>query len=536
VATKYLQPDRATLLQIKPDPLAAVRAAATQVAAAAAAAKGEEVAPATRPVQPRVIEFPQSYPTTAPTAGARQNPEFEKGVETTINGVRVIVMSDDRLPLVSWGLTMRRGSHSEPKEKQGLGSLTADLVRRGAGDLSYAQLNEDLEARGISIYASDGGDHTRFNGSATTDQVDHAFTRARQVLHEPALPAEEFEKLKVQTINSLTLALEQPATAAGRDLSYALYGDSPLGTSTTPASVASITLEDVRDYYQRIYRPNDAIFVISGDVTVERGRELARRLLDGWEPAPALPDVDYALPEPASQRRIILIDRPDAKQATVRMGIRAYTIKSDDKFPGSVASNILTSGIDSRLGKYVRAEKGLAYSVSGTFNAGRHAGSFGGGTDTAIETTADAVEAMFKVFDDMRREEVTPVELADAKKRVAGSMVMSMQTIGQQAGFRVDGILNDYPIDYYDEYPARIAQVETPLVRDVVNKYVKDDAMTIVVVAPAEKVKAQLERLGPVEVRPMPSKRPGVFPATQPAAPATQPAAPATQAATRKAA
>ena len=38
--------------------------------------------------------------------------------------------------------------------------------------------------------------------------------------------------------------------------------------------------------------------------------------------------------------------------------------------------------------------------------------------------------------------------------RVAGGMVMGMQTIGQQAGFRVDGILNDYPIDYYDTYPA----------------------------------------------------------------------------------
>ena len=116
---------------------------------------------------------------------------------------------------------------------------------------------------------------------------------------------------------------------------------------------------------------------------------------------------------------------------------------------------------------------------------------------------------MFKVFDGMRKENVSDAELAEAKSRVAGGMVMAVQTIAQQAGYRSDGILNEYPIDYYDKYPARIAQVAADEVRDVMKKYVNDDAMTIVVVAPAEQVKAQLERLGPVEVVPMPAKRAG---------------------------
>ena len=90
-------------------------------------------------------------------------------------------------------------------------------------------------------------------------------------------------------------------------------------------------------------------------------------------------------------------------------------------------------------------------------------------------------------------------------------------------GFRVDGLLNGYPIDYYDEYPERIARVEADRVREVVDEYVRDDRMTIVVVAPAERVKQQLERLGTVEVRPMPAQRPGVMPATRPTEP--QPAA-----------
>ena len=98
--------------------------------------------------------------------------------------------------------------------------------------------------------------------------------------------------------------------------------------------------------------------------------------------------------------------------------------------------------------------------------------------------------------------------------RVAGGMVMKVQTIGQQADYRVEGILNDYPIDYYDKYPQRIAQVTAEQVREVMNKYAKDGEMTITVVAPAAVVKSQLEKLGEVEVVPMPAKRPGA--ATQP--------------------
>ena len=80
------------------------------------------------------------------------------------------------------------------------------------------------------------------------------------------------------------------------------------------------------------------------------------------------------------------------------MALRACTVSSDEKYAGRLASEILSSGINSRLGRYVRAEKGYAYSVYGRFAPGRHAGEFVAGTETGTATTADAIEAMFKVF------------------------------------------------------------------------------------------------------------------------------------------
>jgi zinc protease len=504
VAAKYLSPENSTTLFMRPSVLAALhaRAAATQ----ASAVKDAPVMPATAPVEPRVINFPDEYPKHAPTAEARENPKFAKGMESDINGIKVIVMPDPRLPLVNWSLTMRRGSQADPKGKEGVAWLTSEMVRRGVEGINFEQLTKDLDSRGISITVGDGGDYTRLTGSSTTDQLEHAMKRSRQILRTPTFPADEFAKLKEQSVNSLLSSQESPTTAAGNELTTALWGDTPLGRYATPASVAAITLDDVKRFYEQVYRPSDAIFIISGDVTLERGQALAKELLDAW-PAGELPTVDINLPEHSPRRRIILIDRPEAKQASVRIGIPAYTVRSDEKYAGAIANQILTAGIDSRLGRYVRAEKGLAYSVRGLFKPNRQAGAFIAETETALETAPDAVEAIFKVLTDMRTANVTDNELAEAKTRVSGSMVMAVQTIDQQAGYRVDGILNGYPIDYYDRYPQRVGKVTADEVRDVMKKYVKDDEVTIVVVAPAATAKQQLERLGDVQVVPMPSKR-----------------------------
>ena len=498
VAAKYLLPARLTLLRVAPDPTAP--SPAENLAAAA---------PSTRAIAAREVKFPEGYPAKPPIATAPPNPKFEKGTESKFGDVRVIVMPDSRLPLVNWSLTMRRGSDSDPPEKTGLAGLAANLVRRGAGAMTFAQLNEDLESHGISIEVSAGGDTTRLSGSSTTDQLEHAIQVSRTVLREPTFPEDEFAKRKEQLLNQLRLDEESPGRVAQDDLAEALFGATPLGRHTTPETAARVTLDDVKALYRATYRPNDAVLVISGDVTVERGQELAKKLLADWSPAP-LATVDYGRrgdPEPAAKRTIIVVDRPDGKQSTIRLGIRAYDLSNDVKFAGDLASRILSSGIDSRLGRSVRAQKGLAYSVWAMFRPGRHGGDFMGGTDTTIPSTADAIEAMLKVFDDMRAADVTDEELSEAKLRVVGGMVMGMQTIAQQAGYRVEGILNDYPVDYYDKYPSRVDKVSKGDIRNVVDKFVRPDRMVIVVVAPAAQVKDQLSKLGEVRVVPMPAKR-----------------------------
>jgi zinc protease len=496
VAKRYFQPQHMTVLQYVPDATAAPGVVTTPPAIPEAVAESA-------PVKPRDITFPADYPSRPPMAQPQASRPFEKGVESQVGGVKVIVMSDHRLPMVNWTLVMRAGSDALPSGKHGLGSLTAGMIRRGADDMDYLALSQDLESRGITIDASDDGDNTRLRGSCPSDQFDHAITRTRQVLVHPTFPETEFKKLKAQMLAGLEQSLANPATVADRQLSSSLWGDSPMGRLTTPQSLRSISLDDVKQWHASVYRPNNALLVISGDVTVEQGKAMAEKLLADWKPADTLPRADYSV-SVNSPRRIILVDNPRGRQSTIRMAVRAYTNASDEKFAGALAGRILSDGIHSRLDRYVRAEKGYTYGAHGVFAPGRHSGSFDASVATKPETTADCIRAMLKVFNDVRSSNVTETEMLESKSRAAGVMVMDMQTVAQQAARRIDGILNGYPIDYYDQYAHRLSQVTADQVRQVMNKWVREDAMTIVVVAPAHEVKTQLESLGPVEVVPMP--------------------------------
>jgi zinc protease len=497
-ARKYLDLKRSTTACVTPDPSAPV--AAEDLAAAQ---------PSTRSITAREVKFPEGYPARPPLAEKPLAPHLPKGTETVVGSVRVIVMPDARLPLVHWTFAMRRGPEGDPPEKAGLAVLTAGLVRRGPTGMTSAELNEELESRGITLDVTAEGDTTRLSGASTSDQLEHAIRLGRKVLREPAFDAQEFVRCKEQFLNQLRLRQENPATVAEHDLAAALFGATPLGRFETPETVARIALDDVKAFYLAACRPTDAILVIGGDVTVERGQAMAAALLSDW-PAAALPVVDYTLPPAPEKRTMIVVDRPEGKQSAIRLGLRAYDLRSDDKYAGDVASRILSAGIDSRLGREVRARKGLAYSVWGVLRPGRHGGSFIGATDTALPATADAVEAMLKVFEAMRSADVTDAELAEARLRVAGALVMGMQSVAQQAGYRLEGVLNGYPADYYDQYPARVAQVTKQQVREVMTKYVRPDRLVIVVVAPATQVKEQLQRLGEVKVAPMPARRAAV--------------------------
>ncbi|HSI34708.1 MAG TPA: insulinase family protein, partial [Tepidisphaeraceae bacterium] len=196
-AATYLSPNRLTVMQMVPDPTGQLARKAMAQAANTAQAP---VVPSTDPVKARVFEFPKDYPTKPPIREAVTAAKFAKGTSFDVpvagGKAQVIVIPDNRLPLASAVVALRRGSHNEPADKTGLGSLTSEMVRRGAGGMTFEQLNTRLDSLGISIDVDDEGDYTELTATAPADQLAEAVRLSGLVLTKPNFDEKEFANLK----------------------------------------------------------------------------------------------------------------------------------------------------------------------------------------------------------------------------------------------------------------------------------------------------------------------------------------------------
>ena len=491
VVRTYLIEGRSATVVVRPDSAAVgeTLAAAPPATDADAGLLGPEIA------------FPDNFPSKPPETPVLPTAKFNLGVEAELPGARLVTLTDRRLPLATLRLALPGGSDTAPRGLEGLAELTAEWVRRGPAGETPDDFNARLEKAGVTLSVEDGGDHTwltvRFPSDPESREV--GLTALRDILSRPALDPGEFAKIRDQARADSLVGWADSDNVAGWALDRALYGIRP----ATPLTLDAATPEQAREYFATRYRRNGAIMAATGDVTPEEARMWAGDILAAL-PEGAAPRADYRYPWAPEARRVILIDHPAAKQAVVRLGMRAYTVASDDKFAGSIAGTLLSGGLHARLGKFVRAEKGLAYGVSGYFSPGRHRGEFVVDLGTKTESAREAVDACFAVLNGLRDEPPGAEEMEEVGRRVSGSLLLGMQTVDQQGNQRLTGMLNGYPADYYDRYAARIGAVTAEDVREVMRRYVDENRTTAVVVAPAARTREALEGWGPVTVLPMP--------------------------------
>ena len=234
---------------------------------------------------------------------------------------------------------------------------------------------------------------------------------------------------------------DDASTVAGNDMDAALYGDTPLGRNPTPESVAAITLDDVKSVLRKTYfRPEgrDPGHRRRRDAS-RRARRWPRSCIDGWQtPASRRRPIAYDVPDAAGEAEDHARRPPGGEEAVVRMGIPAYDIKTRREVRRLASpGQILTSGIDSRLEPVRAGREGPEPTASTACSSpSRHGGAFVAGTDTAVEPPPTPSRRSSRCSNDMRTEPTSRRRSwPRPRSRVAGGMVMSMQTI-QPAGRR----------------------------------------------------------------------------------------------------
>ena len=443
------------------------------------------------------------FPATPPAPGpAPKLVVPTPSVQTLANGLQVISVRRAGLPLVTAQLVVRSGGEMDPPQRAGLADLTANLLAKGAAGKTAPQIAAAAEALGGSLGAAAGWDESAVGITVTTPKLPQALGLLAEVVRQPDFDAAEVKRAQAQALDDLHLMLSRPTTLASFAASRGVFGAGAYGHSRsgTPASIARITRADVQQLHAALYRPDNAILILTGDVTPAQAQQLAQASFGNWtRPAAPLP-VRLAGKAVSQIPAILLIDQHGAGQAGVVAAHAAPARDDGDYYVGTVANAVLGGSYSARLNEEIRIKRGLSYGASSSLMPLRDAGMWLAAAQTKNPSAAQVVELMLGEFKRLGDTRVSADELAARKATLIGSYGRSLETtagLAEQVGeLAVYGV----KLDEIGKYIEQVQAVTPKQIEKYADKHLAAGGSSVVVVGDAAQFAAAIRKAHPQAV------------------------------------
>jgi len=419
------------------------------------------------------------------------------------NGVRVLVLEDHRLPRVSIGVTLRRGSASESLSEAGVALFMAELMEHGAGRRDALALANAVDQLGADLSVGSGWDSTTAGISGLSRDLDALLGILGDVVLRPRFERSEAKRVRDEALAGIEQSKDDPATLASWNAAAAIYPGHRYGLPRegTRASVARLDADAARKLHRRFFVPNDAILWASGDLDPAAFAARAQEIFGTWSAGPVA-ELGPPPPDPTpGERLIVVVDRPDLQQVRIILCHEGIARSNPQRVGASLMSDLLGGGgFSSRLMESLRAESGLTYSVGSGFSMRRWKGPFSVSTFTRVAEVRRVLDLALSVIERFRVEPPGEAELVPARTLAIGEFSLGLETSNAVTAGLVDLDVYGLPEDSLDTYRSRVRATTPAEMAELAQQLLHPERMAIVLVGPAEKLVPQLDGLGPVEV------------------------------------
>jgi zinc protease len=415
------------------------------------------------------------------------------------NGLTLLLMEQHEVPIVSFNVIVKSGSVSDPAGKEGLASITAELLRKGTRTRTSEQISSDLDFIGGEFTANATTDFTAGSAEFLKKDLGQGLTLLADVLLNPIFPEEELNKLIRQRIDGIKSAKDRADTVIGRYFATYLYGKHPYARPVggDETSLASITRADVQKFYEANYVPANTILAVAGDFNAAEMGRLIEQHFNVWT-ARNPPAVRLDSPTPVEGKRLLLVDKPDSTQTYFYIGNVGINRTNADRVAIAVVNTIFGGRFTSRLNTALRIDSGLTYGARSLFDQRKAAGPFLISTYTRNSSTEQAIDMALSVLSTLHQNGITESELASTKEYMKGQFPPSIETSDQLAS--TIARLQFYGLDESDvnSYFAKIDAVTIDDTRRIIKDYFPRDNLVFVLIGKASEIQNVAKKYAPV--------------------------------------
>ena len=417
------------------------------------------------------------------------------------NGLKVLVVENNKLPRVSYNLTLDNTPFAEGSKK-GVTDLVSAMIGNATESISKDKFNEEIDFLGANINFYESG--------ASANGLSRYSARILELLADGALnplfTQEDFDAERAKLIEGLKADEKSASAIAGRVQNVLTYGKEHYnGEFTSEETLKNVTLQDVINHYNTYFVPANAYLVVIGDVKTKDVKKKVEQLFgaDVWKKATA-PNLTYNDPADLQYSQINFVDVPNAVQSEIAL-INLSKLKMNDKdyFAAILANQILGGGGEGRLFLNLREKHGWTYGSYSNLGASKYISKFSSTASVRNAVTDSAVVEIFNELKKIRTDLVSEEDLKNAKAKYIGNFVMQIEKPATIARYALNIKTLGLPEDFYENYVKNINAVTPEDVRNAAKKYFLADNTRVVIVGKAADVLPGLEAMSAKEKMPI---------------------------------
>lgn len=427
---------------------------------------------------------------TPPPGGAPKDFKLSEKKKTRLpNGLNATYVQYGSVPKVSISLQIATGSIHESLEETGLAVLVGELLKQGSKSTDFKTLAKKVAAMGGTVNVGVGKENISIAGSVLSEFAPEFIAAIADLVMNPAFPASELDRLKDNMQRQLAVDMTVPQSVAENNFRKQLFGDHPFGILfSTKEKINGLTVEKVKGFYDKNFGARRSALYVVGNFNQDAVNAAVTKSFGGWKQGPEV----YTPPvTPIAKQDTVIIDRKDAPQTTLLLGLPTIAPDDKDYMALYVVDALLGGAFGSRITSNIREQKGYTYSPYSSIMNRKGVSVWTQIADVTSEHTIDALQEIEKEIRRLQAEPPSEEELKGIQSYLAGLFVLQNSSpvgiIGQLSFMDKHNL----PDSYLANYVKDLNSVTPQQVSDIAKKYLDYNKMTVVMVGNEQLIRQQ---------------------------------------------
>jgi zinc protease len=426
---------------------------------------------------------------------------------TLSNGLKVVLAERHEVPVVQLSMIVDAGHAADSVAKPGTSNLALAMISEGTKTRDALQISARAEALGAEIGAGSTLDTSYISLNCISGQLENSLELFSDLLLNPTFPPQELARLQAQSVAAIQQQKAQPRGIASRLFPRLVYGEghaysNPFSGIGSEDSVRSMTVEELRAFYRRWVRPDNATLLIVGDTTLGRIEPLLEQRLARWKaPAEALPVKQLATVPLPVKPRIFLVNRTGAEQSLL-FAVHLAPPRSDpDNIAFETVNTVLGGSFISRLNMNLREDKHWSYGAGTSLIDAKGQRPFVVSATVQTDKTAESMQEAVKELRGMiGAHQATDTEIRFAKDSLVLTLPGSNETSREVASSYADILTYGLPDSYLNDFVGKVEALSAADLQAAAGRLIHPDALTWVVVGDLVVIEPGIRKLGLGEV------------------------------------